>query len=121
MALMLIAAGTEVSAQNRLAFDQNNEAHAAGTISRGQSRKYVFSAEEGEQISVTISSDYAQSLKLTVVNAETGDELEDETAADIGDMTEIGLINTLAESGTYVITITTSDARSDFQLSVKKE
>lgn len=36
-------------------------------------------------------------------------------------MTEIGLINTLAESGTYVITITTSDARSDFQLSVKKE
>lgn len=71
MALMLIAAGTEVSAQNRLAFDQNNEAHAAGTISRGQSRKYVFSAEEGEQISVTISSDYAQSMKLTVVNAET--------------------------------------------------
>jgi hypothetical protein len=113
--------GISVSAQNRLAFNRNNEANVTGSVSRSQPRSYVISARGGQQISISLMSDSASSMSIRLTNNATRRSLNDESAGETGDMSEKTFNASLPQDGDYTITIMSSEASAaEFELRVTK-
>jgi hypothetical protein len=114
-AIVIAFAQVGASAQTKIPFNQN----VSGTASRAQPKKFVFTAKAGQSVQITLDSESAMAMKISVASNATGKAVADESEGDMADMSEQTFSATLADAGDYTITITSSAAESAaFQLKV---